>query len=148
MEYEELLNKVGSFGPYQWIVIPMVCILYISDCFIFMGYVFITALPDHWCRLPDTGGNITLEEMKSAFLPLEVKDGVESYRWETYQFVESIIYIVDSRFAPCQWETALLCTSKPRISHVICIYMHIYICVCTHLPMIFINFIFISNIFI
>ena len=83
MEYEELLSKVGSFGRYQWILISMVCILFVSDCFIFMGYVFITALPDHWCRLPDTGGNITLEEMKAAFLPIEVKDGIASYRWET-----------------------------------------------------------------
>ena len=83
MEYEELLSKVGAFGRYQWILISMVCILFVSDCFIFMGYVFITALPDHWCRLPDTGGNITLEEMKAAFLPIEVKDGIASYRWET-----------------------------------------------------------------
>ena len=71
MEYDDLLTKVGSFGRFQWLAIAAIALFHFSDSYIFLGFIFIAATPDHWCRPhpePEIS-NMTLSDRKGVYLP-------------------------------------------------------------------------------
>lgn len=75
MQFDNILQQVGGSGPYQ---ILMLCLLLIpasiTSAFLVFSQLFITASPDHWCKIPyfnNSTGKILLmpEEQRKIAIP-------------------------------------------------------------------------------
>ena len=73
MLYDEVLALVGPFGRYQKNVLFVTGLVLSAEFGISnLVYVFISALPDHWCEVPELNAfNLTTEELKEVSLPSE-----------------------------------------------------------------------------
>lgn len=82
MDFEDLLSEVGDFGKYQKKLIAcfMVPTTLISAIYV-MNVIFMVAVPDHWCHVPQLSDNtnLTLEQIKYLSLPRIIKKGEERY---------------------------------------------------------------------
>ena len=94
MEFDDVLSEhVGEFGRYQKGVCLLLTLVGVSNAFYVMDIVFMTAMPEHWCKTPLTlnkGGmaeaavlsnmsaahaNLTSEEVFWLTVPMEDQDG-------------------------------------------------------------------------
>ena len=81
MDYDKLLVSVGQFGRFQKFIYFFGCLFYIGACFDNMGYVFLSALPEHWCMIPGTGDlNLTENQKKDLSFPVETLDEETTHR--------------------------------------------------------------------
>ena len=80
MEFDEILESIGSFGFYQRVQLFFLCLTQIPVVFSNLGYVFWAAVPEHWCFVAELDhGNWTLEERKAMSIPMEERDGQMVY---------------------------------------------------------------------
>ncbi|EFN71065.1 Organic cation transporter 1 [Camponotus floridanus] len=84
IDFDEVLVHVGEKGRYQNIMYYLLCIpATLPAAFLAFSQVFVSASPEHWCRIPELE-NLTdlmsLEERKALSLPYSVKsDGRRIY---------------------------------------------------------------------
>ncbi|GAB1863465.1 Organic cation transporter 1 [Camponotus japonicus] len=84
IDFDEVLVHVGEKGRYQNIMYYLLCIpATLPAAFLAFSQVFVSASPEHWCRIPELE-NLTdlmsLEERKALSLPYSVKsDGRRVY---------------------------------------------------------------------
>ncbi|XP_020285317.1 organic cation transporter 1-like isoform X1 [Pseudomyrmex gracilis] len=84
IDFDEVLVHVGEKGRYQNIMYYLLCIpATLPAAFLAFSQVFVSASPEHWCRIPELD-NLTdlmsLEERKALSLPYEKKpDGRRIY---------------------------------------------------------------------
>ena len=82
MDYDKLLVFVGQFGRFQKFIYFFGCLFYIGSCFDNMGYVFLSALPEHWCMIPGTVAlNLTENQRNDLSFPMETVDEKTTHRW-------------------------------------------------------------------
>lgn len=80
IDFDEVLVHVGEKGKYQNIMYYLLCIsATLPAAFLAFSQVFVSASPEHWCRIPELEnltGLMTLEERKALSLPyVEKSDG-------------------------------------------------------------------------
>ncbi|CAL7934703.1 unnamed protein product [Xylocopa violacea] len=80
IDFDEVLVHVGEKGKYQNIMYYLLCIpATLPAAFLAFSQVFVSASPDHWCRIPELDNLtdlMTLEERKALSLPyVEKSDG-------------------------------------------------------------------------
>jgi len=50
-DFDDILNKVGDFGPYQWLMYFLICLpASVPSAFSAFNQVFVAATPSHKCR--------------------------------------------------------------------------------------------------
>ncbi|GAB0100615.1 Beta-alanine transporter [Sergentomyia squamirostris] len=79
MDFDSILPQVGDFGPYQKYVICGVLFPAFFPCaFHAYSQIFISARPDHWCRVPELHAWVTQypEVVRNLSVPVELRDGV------------------------------------------------------------------------
>lgn len=84
IDFDEVLVHVGEKGKYQNIMYYLLCIpATLPAAFLAFSQVFVSASPDHWCRVPELDNMtelLTLEERKALSLPYEARtDGKLKY---------------------------------------------------------------------
>ncbi|XP_078413527.1 organic cation/carnitine transporter 2-like [Cetorhinus maximus] len=76
--YEEATAFLGEWGPYQRTIFFCLSIIIIPNGYTIMAMVFLAAIPEHHCRLPNSS-NVTTGEIsfanQSLLLPLEQVNG-------------------------------------------------------------------------
>ncbi|KAK9305048.1 hypothetical protein QLX08_003746 [Tetragonisca angustula] len=80
IDFDEVLVHVGEKGKYQNIMYYLLCIsATLPAAFLAFSQVFVSASPEHWCRIPELDNLtdlMTLEERKALSLPyVEKSDG-------------------------------------------------------------------------
>ncbi|XP_011637408.1 organic cation transporter 1-like [Pogonomyrmex barbatus] len=85
IDFDEVLVHVGEKGRYQNIMYYLLCIpATLPAAFLAFSQVFVSASPEHWCRIPElenlTSDLMSLEQRKALSLPYSVKsDGKRVY---------------------------------------------------------------------
>ncbi|KAG5340262.1 OCT1 protein, partial [Acromyrmex heyeri] len=84
IDFDEVLLHVGEKGRYQNIMYYLLCIpATLPAAFLAFSQVFVSASPEHWCRIPELENMtnlMSLEERKALSLPYTVKsDGRRVY---------------------------------------------------------------------
>ncbi|XP_008549084.1 organic cation transporter protein [Microplitis demolitor] len=84
IDFDEVLVHVGEKGRYQNIMYYLLCIpATLPAAFLAFSQVFVSASPDHWCRIPELENItsfMTLDERKALSLPYTVRsDGRRQY---------------------------------------------------------------------
>lgn len=84
IDFDEVLVHVGEKGRYQNIMYYLLCIpATLPAAFLAFSQVFVSASPEHWCRIPELDNMtdlMSLEERKALSLPYTVKsDGRRIY---------------------------------------------------------------------
>ncbi|XP_029647981.1 organic cation transporter protein [Octopus sinensis] len=83
MKLDDLLTTIGEFGPYQKKINVLVCIPAISAAIQVIIVVFIMAIPNHRCRIPNLSNdtydiqNDFHQSLINRTIPFTVKDGVD-----------------------------------------------------------------------
>nr|XP_054752655.1 organic cation transporter protein-like [Lytechinus pictus] len=85
MHFDDILNELGSFGPYQRRVYFVVCLMAGTTAFHSMTQVFIAGTTDHWCKAEYwedencTEWNLSVEDCeeakKNGSIPTSYEDG-------------------------------------------------------------------------
>lgn len=81
MDFDNVLNDVGSFGLYQKIIIAVLMPAVLPCAFHAYSQLFIASMPNHWCRVPE------LEQwssrlpnlVKNLSIPMVLRDGQMKY---------------------------------------------------------------------
>ena len=82
LQYDDALESVGAFGRYQKFVFFLGQVFSMGCCMVNLCYVYIAALPNHWCHVPGLEGlGLSDEEIRNLTVPNEVVDGVEKNRY-------------------------------------------------------------------
>uniref|UniRef100_H0VMM5 Solute carrier family 22 member 7 n=1 Tax=Cavia porcellus TaxID=10141 RepID=H0VMM5_CAVPO len=72
MGFEELLDQVGGFGPFQWRTLVLMALPRVLLPLHFLLPVFLAAVPSHHCALPGIPANISHQDLwLEAHLPRE-----------------------------------------------------------------------------
>ncbi|XP_046415882.1 organic cation transporter 1-like [Neodiprion fabricii] len=82
IDFDDVLVHVGEKGRYQNIMYYLLCIpATLPAAFLAFSQVFVSASPEHWCRIPELeNSNLTLDQRKALSLPYTPKsDGRRSY---------------------------------------------------------------------
>ncbi|KAG5679520.1 hypothetical protein PVAND_009083 [Polypedilum vanderplanki] len=84
MDFDSLLNDVGSFGSYQKFVICFVLLPATLPCaFHAYSQIFIAAKPEHYCKIPEFESpamkDYRRDILKNLSIPYEIRDGIERY---------------------------------------------------------------------
>lgn len=100
IDFDEVLVHVGEKGRYQNIMYYLLCIpATLPAAFLAFSQVFVSASPEHWCRIPELE-NLTdlmsLEERKALSLPYSVRpDGRRVYS-KCHMYDVNYTEIIDS----------------------------------------------------
>ncbi|XP_071569585.1 organic cation transporter 1 [Temnothorax nylanderi] len=100
IDFDEVLVHVGEKGRYQNIMYYLLCIpATLPAAFLAFSQVFVSASPEHWCRIPELD-NLTdlmsLEDRKALSLPYSVKsDGRRIYS-KCHMYDVNYTEIIDS----------------------------------------------------
>lgn len=82
MEFDDLLPEIGEFGPYQKWIYFLLCIpATLPSVFTLFNSIFISATPDHWCRVPELdllNGSFTNDTLKMLFIPKTAAEEFEN----------------------------------------------------------------------
>ena len=81
MNFDELLDHLGSFGRYQKLQFILLTSVAIPVCCMIIGTVFLAATPDHWCDVSEIGKqlNLTKEALKNLTIPLHIRNNKLEY---------------------------------------------------------------------
>lgn len=81
-KYDDALHDVGEFGRYQRFVFFFGNVISVGGCMLNLSYVFLAALPDHWCHVPALDQwNLTLDQIKQISLPPDAGSTDQEYRY-------------------------------------------------------------------
>ncbi|KAH7949695.1 hypothetical protein HPB49_014121 [Dermacentor silvarum] len=72
MQFEEALQMVGEFGPFQWLLVGYLAVFMVPMHAIPMSaHVFTLLEPPHWCRQPELEAafHLTPEEARDLAVP-------------------------------------------------------------------------------
>ena len=86
MRFDDILEHIGVFGPYQLRMYLVLCIRPFISALITFSYVFLTGSSDHWCSTPDLDAVVNctqwslneeecIEARKSIAIPVSPKTG-------------------------------------------------------------------------
>ncbi|XP_033097707.1 organic cation transporter protein-like, partial [Anneissia japonica] len=64
MELDQVLTKLGEFGPYQRRVYHWYCMLTLSVAFHHLAQVFLGGFSDHWCTVPSSNTDLDCTEFR------------------------------------------------------------------------------------
>ena len=78
MEYDDLLKRVGEFGPLQKFLFAYSSFLAIISASNMLDVVFVLAVPNHHCMIPTHYNNATFAQ-KGLPIPLLEEDGKSQY---------------------------------------------------------------------
>jgi len=53
VDFDALLPHIGEFGRYQIVFYLLMCVPTMPAAFLAFNQVFLSAVPDHWCHVPD-----------------------------------------------------------------------------------------------
>lgn len=53
VDFDDVLLQLGEFGRYQKILFLSMLLFAFSEAFVYFAQIFITVIPDHWCRVPE-----------------------------------------------------------------------------------------------
>lgn len=85
MGFEELLDQVGGFGPFQLRNVALLALPRMLLPMNFLLPIFLAAVPAHRCALPGTPANFSREDTwLEAYLPREPNGMLSSCRRFTY----------------------------------------------------------------
>ena len=63
-DFDDVLPYIGEFGTYQIVLFFLTAPFCFFLAFSYFSQVFITLVPDHWCRVPQLDNTtLTLEQM-------------------------------------------------------------------------------------
>ncbi|XP_047534605.1 beta-alanine transporter [Vanessa atalanta] len=80
MDFDAILEDVGTFGKYQKLVIYFILLPAVIPCgFHAYAQLFMAADVKHWCRVPELEPLADLELSKNLSIPLELKNGQLEY---------------------------------------------------------------------
>uniref|UniRef100_A0A1B6CMW4 Major facilitator superfamily (MFS) profile domain-containing protein n=1 Tax=Clastoptera arizonana TaxID=38151 RepID=A0A1B6CMW4_9HEMI len=87
IDFDDVLVRIGEKGRYQTVMYYLLCIpATIPAAFLAFSQVFVSASPDHWCRIPSLeqrlfgGLELSLEQQRSIAIPYKVlPDGQKKY---------------------------------------------------------------------
>ena len=84
MDYDLALEQhVGQFGKYQIFCFVLLGFVEITSAIYNMGYVFILATPEHWCRTPELQNiNLTTDQIKAISIPYDGHSFERCYRYK------------------------------------------------------------------
>ncbi|XP_054719318.1 beta-alanine transporter-like [Uloborus diversus] len=71
MSFEDILEDVGGFGPYQkFLMVVFLIPTYIIVPWFNLSAIFITSTPEHWCYVPELeSSNLSLAQKKALIIP-------------------------------------------------------------------------------
>ena len=73
IDFDYVLDYLGAEGRYQTVLYYLLCIpATIPAAFLAFNQVFMSATPNHWCRIPELA-NLTVEHRKSLGIPFDGK---------------------------------------------------------------------------
>ncbi|XP_045450926.1 beta-alanine transporter-like [Melitaea cinxia] len=80
MDFDAILEDVGTFGKYQKLIIYFILLPAVIPCgFHAYAQLFMAADVKHWCRVPELEPLTDTELIKNLSIPLELKNGVLEY---------------------------------------------------------------------
>ncbi|CAH0730021.1 unnamed protein product, partial [Brenthis ino] len=80
MDFDAILEDVGTFGRYQKLVIYFILLPAVIPCgFHAYAQLFMAADVKHWCRVPELEHLENVELIKNLSIPLELKNGELEY---------------------------------------------------------------------
>ncbi|XP_013136456.1 PREDICTED: organic cation transporter protein [Papilio polytes] len=80
MDFDAILEDVGTFGKYQKLVIYCVLLPAVIPCgFHAYAQLFMAADVVHWCRVPELEHLDDMEVLKNISIPVELKNGIPQY---------------------------------------------------------------------
>ena len=103
MEYEELLELIGDFGPTQKYVIFYIFVVGFINAANVLDVIFALYVPEHTCDVTKfsanntagvtTGYNWTISDLKKYLIPIEEHEGASRYsQCSMYETNRSITY--------------------------------------------------------
>ncbi|XP_003427518.1 beta-alanine transporter [Nasonia vitripennis] len=121
IDFDEVLLHVGEKGRYQNIMYYLLCIpATLPAAFLAFSQVFVSASPEHWCRIPEldniTGVLMSLEDRKALSLPYRNKsDGKREYS-KCLMYDTNYTALLESWLSsggPYYYDNATSTTSRP-----------------------------------
>lgn len=108
LDFDSVLADVGDFGPYQYVMYFLICIpASVPSAWNAFNQVFVAAVPDHWCRVPEVNGS-SVDERKNYSIPLDGDDRFSQCYQYDLNYSASAGYDDDrySHIVPCKhgWE--------------------------------------------
>lgn len=81
MDFDNVLNDVGSFGLYQKLIIAVLMPAVLPCAFHAYSQLFIASMPNHWCRIPELEhwSSHMPNLMKNLSIPMVQRDGQTKY---------------------------------------------------------------------
>lgn len=78
MDFDNVLSDMGRRQRYQQLIFYLLSVpCTIMSVMIMFNIVFLSATPDHWCRVPELEkSGLSPDEIKNVSLPWETRDGV------------------------------------------------------------------------
>ncbi|EZA57336.1 hypothetical protein DMN91_002573 [Ooceraea biroi] len=100
IDFDEVLVHVGEKGRYQNLMYYLLCIpATLPAAFLAFSQVFVSASPDHWCRIPELENLtdvISLEERKALSLPYSVRSDSRRVYSKCHMYDVNYTEIIDS----------------------------------------------------
>ncbi|KAL6437757.1 hypothetical protein ACFW04_004254 [Cataglyphis niger] len=100
IDFDEVLVHVGEKGRYQNIMYYLLCIpATLPAVFLAFSQVFVSASPEHWCRIPELENLtdlMTLEERKALSLPYTYKSDNRRVYSKCHMYDVNYTEIIDS----------------------------------------------------
>ncbi|XP_014370134.2 carcinine transporter isoform X1 [Papilio machaon] len=100
IDLDDLLPKIGEFGIYQKLLLWLVCLPACLPCgFCAFNQLFMTDVPDHWCKVPELQNfNLTEEQRKIMSIPRKADDNTTFEKCSRYSVNWTEILSTDKNF--------------------------------------------------
>lgn len=53
VDFDDVLQQLGEFGLYQKLMFLSMILFSFAEAFVYFAQIFITVVPEHWCRIPE-----------------------------------------------------------------------------------------------
>ncbi|CAL8115003.1 unnamed protein product [Orchesella dallaii] len=109
--FDRVFKHVGSNGKFQYLLLLTVSLQCIILSWHHLSYVFLGAVPDHWCYIPElVGSGWTNDQIRNLSIPLKINgQGWESCEYYNHNY---------AHLASLPYEKALLEASREEVDDV------------------------------